>query len=71
MSECRPRRGPWWYYSRTEEGKELRHPLPAAPPVARRGCRRPASPGQEEQILLDEGALAEGSEYFAVGTCGL
>ncbi len=61
------RRGPWWYYTRTEEGREYAiH------------CRRPArgpdelppagEPGGEEQVLLDENRLAEGSEYFAVGT---
>ena len=61
------RRGPWWYYGRTEEGKDYAiH------------CRRPAGtvdelppagePGEEEQILLDENELAEGHEYFAVGT---
>jgi len=61
------RRGPWWYYGRTEEGKNYGiH------------CRRPATgddelppagePGAEEQILLDENVLAEGHEYFAVGT---
>jgi oligopeptidase B len=61
------RRGPWWYYTRTEEGKDYGiH------------CRRPAhgsdelppagEPGDEEQVLLDENALAAGSEYFAVGT---
>ena len=61
------RRGPWWYYGRTEEGKNYGiH------------CRRPAAggdelppagePGAEEQILLDENVLAEGHEYFAVGT---
>jgi oligopeptidase B len=60
------RRGPWWYYSRTEEGKDYGiH------------CRRPArslqelppagEPGEEEQILLDENVLAEGTEYFALG----
>ena len=64
------RRGPWWYYSRTEEGKSYAiH------------CRRPArgrtelppagEPGGEEQILLDENALAEGSEYFAVGSAAV
>ncbi len=64
------RRGPWWYYSRTEEGKDYGiH------------CRRPArgrqelppagEPGQEEQILLDENALAEGSDYFAVGSAAV
>ncbi|HVB91082.1 MAG TPA: S9 family peptidase [Acidimicrobiales bacterium] len=61
------RRGPWWYYRRTEEGKSYGiH------------CRRPARvgdelppaglPGAEEQILLDENVEAEGAEYFAVGT---
>ncbi len=60
------RRGPWWYYSRTEEGRNYAiH------------CRRPArdpdelppagEPGDEEQILLDENVEAGGSEYFAVG----
>jgi oligopeptidase B len=64
------RRGPWWYYSRTEEGKSYAiH------------CRRPArdpdelppagEPGGEEQILLDENALAEGSDYFAVGSAAV
>ena len=64
------RRGPWWYYSRTEEGKDY-------------GiyCRRPArdlqelppagEPGEEEQILLDENLLAEGTDYFAVGSAAV
>ena len=64
------RRGPWWYYSRTEEGKDYGiH------------CRRPArgpqelppagEPGGEEQVLLDENVLAEGSDYFAVGSAAV
>ena len=64
------RRGPWWYYTRTEEGKDYAiH------------CRRPArgreelppagEPGDEEQVLLDENALAEGSDYFAVGSAAV
>jgi oligopeptidase B len=64
------RRGPWWYYTRTEEGQDYGiH------------CRRPArgreelppagEPGGEEQILLDENQLAEGSEYFAVGSAAV
>ena len=64
------RRGPWWYYSRTEEGKSYGiH------------CRRPArgpdelppagEPGGEEQILLDENVLAQASEYFAVGSAAV
>ena len=53
------RRGPWWYYTRTEEGKDYAiH------------CRRPArgreelppagEPGEEEQILLDENVAGGG-----------
>ncbi len=64
------RRGPWWYYARTEEGRDYAiH------------CRRPArgpdelppagEPGEEEQVLLDENALAEGSDYFAVGSAAV
>ena len=64
------RRGPWWYYTRTEEGKSYAiH------------CRRPAhghdelppagEPGEEEQILLDENVEAAGSEYFAVGSAAV
>jgi oligopeptidase B len=64
------RRGPWWYYSRTEEGRNYAiH------------CRRPArepdelppagEPGEEEQILLDENVLAAGSDYFAVGSAAV
>jgi oligopeptidase B len=61
------RRGPWWYYGRTEEGKNYAiH------------CRRAAGGADElppsgeggvgEQILLDENQLAEGADYFHVGT---
>ncbi len=61
------RRGPWWYYGRSEEGKS--YPI---------HCRRPAAdvdelppagePGGDEEILLDENVLAEGHDYFALGT---
>ena len=61
------RRGPWWYYGRTEEGKNyaIHCRRPAGPPTS---SRRPARPGRSEQIMLDENALAEGHDYFAVGT---
>jgi oligopeptidase B len=60
------RRGPWWYYSRTEEGKE--YGIHCRRPARGRDELPPAGePGEEEQVLLDENALAEGSEYFAVG----
>jgi oligopeptidase B len=64
------RRGPWWYYSRTEEGKDYgihcRRPARGRPELPPAG-----EPGQEEQILLDENALAEGSEYFALGSAAV
>jgi oligopeptidase B len=64
------RRGPWWYYGRTEEGKNYGiH------------CRRPAGgpdelppageAGGDEQILLDENVLAQGADYFQVGTAAV
>lgn len=47
--------GPFVYYGRTEVGKPYSiH------------CRRPRE-GGEEQILLDENALAEGQAYFRLG----
>lgn len=45
--------GDWWYYSRTEEGR--------AYPIH---CRKHGTLDAEEQVVLDENALAEGSEYF-------
>jgi oligopeptidase B len=65
------RRGPWWYYGRTEEGKNygIHCRRPAAAAEARADELPPAGePGADEQILLDENVLAEGHDYFAVGT---
>jgi oligopeptidase B len=60
------RRGPWWYYTRTEEGKN--YAIHCRRPARGRGELPPAGePGEEEQVLLDENVLAEGSEYFALG----
>ena len=48
-------RGAWLYYTRTLEGKSYSvH------------CRKLVS-GGEEQVLLDENALAEGHDYFKLG----
>src|SRR5207244_1286195 len=58
--------GPWWYYSRTEEGLQYRiH------------CRRGRTPGQgavhalasagPEEVVLDANSLAAGHDYFALG----
>ena len=58
------RKGMWAYYSRTEEGKS--YPI---------HCRRPSEAVESdpdgasgEQILLDQNVLAEGHDYFALGT---
>ncbi|HXY26894.1 MAG TPA: hypothetical protein VEH82_01265, partial [Acidimicrobiales bacterium] len=60
------RRGPWWYYTRTEEGKD--YAIHCRRPARGRDELPPAGePGGEEQILLDENQLAQGSEYFALG----
>ena len=50
------RDGAWWYFSRTEEGKQY--------PIY---CRRPAAEGGVEEVLLDLNALAEGHPYLGLG----
>lgn len=58
--------GPWAYYRRTVEGRDYAiH------------CRRPAAtahepldegePAEDEQVVLDENALAQGHDYLSVG----
>ncbi len=61
------RKGGYWYYTRTEEGKQYGiH------------CRVPVAPGETappmdaekpgEEVLLDGNELAEGQDFFALGT---
>ncbi|MBD5655759.1 MAG: S9 family peptidase [Candidatus Eremiobacteraeota bacterium] len=50
------RLGNYWYYSRTEEGKQ--YPILA---------RKRETPAAAEEITLDLNALAEGHAYFAIG----
>jgi oligopeptidase B len=61
------RKGGFWYYTRTEEGKQYgihcRVPVgpgETSPPMG------PEKPG--EQVLLDGNELAEGKDFFALGT---
>jgi oligopeptidase B len=66
------RRGPWWYYTRTEEGKD--YAIHCRRPARNAGELPPASePGDEEEVLLDENvlAVAAGTDYFAVGTAAV
>jgi oligopeptidase B len=64
------RRGPWWYYGRSEEGKN--YGIHCRRPARARDELPPAGePGADEQILLDENILAEGHDYFAVGSAAI
>ena len=61
------RKGPWWYYSRTEEGKQYGiHCRVAAegdtPPRV-----EPGVPVEGEVVLLDGNRLAEGRDFFSLG----
>jgi oligopeptidase B len=53
------REGDWWYYTRTEEGKQY------AIYCRKRGSA--AGPESAEQVVLDGNALAEGQAFFAIG----
>ena len=48
--------GDYYYYTRTEEGKQY--------PIY---CRKKGSLEAEEEVLLDQNALAEGHEYLEIG----
>lgn len=50
------KRGDWYYYSRTEEGKQYAY-----------YCRKRGSMDAPEELLLDENKLAEGSDFFKLG----
>jgi oligopeptidase B len=68
------RRGDWWYYGRSFEGKQYgvhcRCPISGAgdwePPVLDEHTEIPG-----EQILLDENVDADGHDYFAVGAASV
>ncbi len=65
------RRGSWWYYSRTLEGKQYAIHCRCAiadatdwtPPSL-----EPVAEVEGEQVLLDGNAEAEGHEFFSLGT---
>ncbi len=50
------RKGDWFYYSRTQEGKQY--------PIL---CRRYKSVAAPEQVMLDVNQLAEGQKFMALG----
>ena len=59
------RKGPWWWYGKTEEGKQ--YGISARKPVTDPDELEPAA-GAAEQILLDQNVEAGDIEYFAIGT---
>jgi oligopeptidase B len=64
------RKNGWWYYSRTLEGSQ--YALHCRAPADSQDRTPPtldaATPIPGEQIMLDGNTLAEGSEFFALGT---
>lgn len=64
------RKGGYWYYTRTVEGRQYGiqcrrgvRPDETAPPTTADGA-----PPEGEEILLDGNALAQGHDFFALGT---
>ena len=68
------RRGDWWYYARTFEGKQygvhcrcpVSDPDDWNPPELDEGTEIPG-----EQVLLDENVEAEGHDFFALGAASV
>ena len=61
------RKGGFWYYTRTVEGQQ--YGIHCRVPVRPGETDPPATSDQPgEQVLLDGNALAEGREFFALGT---
>ena len=58
--------GPWAYYHRTVQGQD--YAIHCRRPADRAGAPLDATtPPDDEQVVLDENALAEGHDYLAVG----
>jgi oligopeptidase B len=55
------RDGAWWYYTRTEEGRQY------AIHCRKAGTATAPDPDAEEEVLLDGNQLAEGHAFFAIG----
>lgn len=63
------REGDWWYYSRSQEGKQYAKHCRA--PVASPDDWTPPQPADEvpgEQVLLDDNEQAAGTEFYSLGS---
>lgn len=64
------RRGDWWYFSRTFEGKQ--YPIHARAPITDADDWTPPTLGDApvdgEEVLFDENAEAAGHEFFSLGS---
>ncbi len=72
------RHGPWWYYQRTEERRNYpihcrRPATPGETPplIGVRGAAPEDGRAAGEEVLLDENTLAEGREFFEIGSMAL
>jgi oligopeptidase B len=63
------RKGGWWYYTRTVEGKQyaIRCRRAVRPEDTRPPMTEDGAPLAGEEVLLDGNELAEGSDFFSVG----
>ncbi|WP_182878138.1 S9 family peptidase [Microbispora sp. H10670] len=62
------RKGAWWYYSRTEEGKQYGIQCRVAADGDDPPKLEPGEPLPGEQVLLDGNELAGDSPFFSIGT---
>ncbi len=60
------RKGAYWYYTRTEEGKQ--YGIHCRVAVRPGETDPPMTDNPGEEVLLDGNALAEGKKFFALGT---
>ena len=68
------RRGEWWYYGRSFEGKQYGIQCRCPSAISTTGRRRELDENTEvpgEQVLLDENVEAEGHDFFSLGAAAV
>jgi oligopeptidase B len=63
------RKGGWWYYSRSEEGKQYSISCRVVADGEVPPAVEPGVPVAGEEVVLDGNALAEGHDFFSLGVC--